>query len=152
VWLPSDDAKGKHGALQMLAILAIASVVLIACGPAPSVTASASPAAQRHVCGDELGPDCDEAIAIVIAHVPELASSPVAVADVEEIGSTQRKGGGYDVIVSFAPVPGVDTWMNPPTWTVFFKIFSAGSPTPSRWIGRSLPDHYLRLLETAGLG
>jgi hypothetical protein len=84
-WLPSDRAEGKHGILRLLAILAVASVALTACAPAPSVTASVSPVAQRHVCGSELGPACDEAIAIVIANVPELARSPVAVADVEEI-------------------------------------------------------------------
>lgn len=149
--LLSEGAEGVRVPPRLLAILAVASVALTACGPAPSLPASASPVAQRHTCGTELGADCDEAIATVIANVPELARSPVAVADVEEIGSTQRKGGGYDVIVSFTPVPGVDTWMNPPTWTVFFKDLRAGYRPISRWIGRSLPDHYVRLLESAGL-
>lgn len=123
--------------------LALLALAVVGCQqPSPTPT----PAGQRYVCG-ELDPEhCETVILKLIEIVPDLAGSPVAVADVLEEGSTLRRGGGIEVLVSFAAVgeESMQTWLVTwPMWPESMRV--------ERWQGGPLPEHFLRLLELAGL-
>ena len=102
-----------------LAIAALAIAVLAGC-----VASSSSPAptqiAQQRYCGRLSDASCAQAITAVQAQVPETRGSQVAVADYSTAGAsaTQGAGGTGTYLVAFAPLPGEDVWMDPPTWFV----------------------------------
>ena len=108
----------------------IAAMVLTGCtsvdSPRPTASEPASAVAQARSCGRLAQDVCVGVIGAVEAQVPETRSSPVAVADYSTPG-IPRPTAGDDAqaayLVAFAPLPGEDIWMNPPTWHV------SGSPT-----------------------
>ncbi len=80
-----------------------------------------------------------------------MAASMVAVADVRDEGATTRRGGDFVALVSFQPLGGEDAWMNPPTWVVTQPMLSSEMRVEP-WGAGPLPDHFVTLLRSAGLG
>lgn len=128
------------------------AVLVWACAspaPAPSIAPTSSPIIQRLLCGDDLDQaTCESAIANVIRAVPDNAQSTVAVVGLFNAPSATPAANSApdDLLVSFAPLPGEDTWLNPPTWTVSSE---RGEVQP--WRADQWPPHYVTLLVEAGL-
>ena len=123
----------------------------------PSQLPTSSPVSQQRFCADGLdAAACEAAIAAVIRFVPENAGSTVAVVAlvnppssgpaVNPSGPAVNPAAADGFLVAFAPIPGEDVWLNPPTWTVS-STYSQVEP----WRAEQWPPHFVALLVMAGL-
>lgn len=141
----ANDGHEKIAELLPLILVVVAARRQATPSPSPSANQ-----AQRHICGELDADSCEAVIALVIAQVPDMARSAVAVADVRDEGATSHRGGDFIVLVSFQPVGLLDKFMDPPTWVVTQPPFRRPVQIDP-WRGGPLPTHFLALLRSAGL-